>query len=146
VKALELLTELSDRNVRLWVEGSQLRYLAPKGVLTPEHRDLLLRHKEWKKCVTNCCWSGKRRRQLTRQTRRWVICLMSRRDGHRKWERLTAKGVELSYAELNSQKNQLASYLREHGVGPGVFMAEVPIVVHACGLECPSAYYPGDTL
>jgi amino acid adenylation domain-containing protein len=46
VKALELLTVLSGQNVRLWVEGDRLRYLAPKSVSVPELRDSLLRHKE----------------------------------------------------------------------------------------------------
>ena len=46
MKAPELLAALSERNVQLWIEGDQLRYRAPKGVLIPEFRDLLLREKE----------------------------------------------------------------------------------------------------
>ncbi len=32
----ELLVELRQRNVRLWLEGESLKYKAPKGALTPE--------------------------------------------------------------------------------------------------------------
>jgi amino acid adenylation domain-containing protein len=46
MKALELLAALSERDVQLWIEGDQLRYRAPKGVLISEFRDLLLREKE----------------------------------------------------------------------------------------------------
>jgi len=46
MNALELLTVLSDRNVQLWIENEQLRYRAPKGILKPELRDALLKHKD----------------------------------------------------------------------------------------------------
>ncbi len=41
----ELLTELSQRGVKLWAEGNQLRIRAPKGALTPELRDTLTARK-----------------------------------------------------------------------------------------------------
>jgi hypothetical protein len=41
----ELITELNQRDVRLWVDGDQLRVRASKGVLTLELRELLIRHK-----------------------------------------------------------------------------------------------------
>jgi amino acid adenylation domain-containing protein len=41
----ELLTELDNRGVKLWVENDQLSIEAPKGVLTPELRDSLVKHK-----------------------------------------------------------------------------------------------------
>src|SRR5262245_20649733 len=36
MSAFELLSELRSRQIRLWVEGEQLRYRAPAGALTPE--------------------------------------------------------------------------------------------------------------
>lgn len=39
------LAELAEQNVKLWVEADQLRIRAPKGVLTPQLRDLLTVHK-----------------------------------------------------------------------------------------------------
>ncbi len=42
----ELLTELSQKGVRLWTDDGQLRIRAPKGVLTADLRGLLARHKE----------------------------------------------------------------------------------------------------
>jgi amino acid adenylation domain-containing protein len=41
----ELLTRLSTLNVKLWVEGDQLRYFAPKGVMTPGLLAELVAHK-----------------------------------------------------------------------------------------------------
>ncbi|MHC5860260.1 amino acid adenylation domain-containing protein [Nostoc sp.] len=41
----QLVSELSQRGVKLWVEGEQLRVNAPKGVLTVETRDLLAKNK-----------------------------------------------------------------------------------------------------
>jgi hypothetical protein len=41
----ELLTRLASLNVKLWVEGDQLRYFAPKGVFTPDLLAELLKHK-----------------------------------------------------------------------------------------------------
>ncbi|BAZ21895.1 amino acid adenylation domain-containing protein [Kalymmatonema gypsitolerans NIES-4073] len=41
----QFVAELSQQGVKLWVEGEQLRVNAPKGVLTPETRDLLAKHK-----------------------------------------------------------------------------------------------------
>ena len=41
----KFLTELAFQGVKLWTEDDQLRYRAPKGVLTPEARDLLALHK-----------------------------------------------------------------------------------------------------
>src|SRR5262245_43914246 len=35
---IELLSYLRSREIRLWLEGEQLRYSAPKGALTPELR------------------------------------------------------------------------------------------------------------
>ncbi len=46
MKGPELLTLLSGLNVQLWVEGDQLRYRAPKEVLTAELRDLLQKNKK----------------------------------------------------------------------------------------------------
>jgi hypothetical protein len=45
VIAFEVLTELRDRGVELTVVDGELRYRAPRGVLTPELRDALARHK-----------------------------------------------------------------------------------------------------
>ncbi|MCF2150076.1 amino acid adenylation domain-containing protein [Desmonostoc muscorum LEGE 12446] len=41
----QLVVDLSKQGVKLWVEGEQLRANAPKGVLTPETRDLLAKNK-----------------------------------------------------------------------------------------------------
>jgi amino acid adenylation domain-containing protein/non-ribosomal peptide synthase protein (TIGR01720 family) len=41
----QFLAELAQQGVKLWTEDGQLRYRAPKGVLTPELRDLLALHK-----------------------------------------------------------------------------------------------------
>ena len=41
----ELLAELSQRSVKLWADGDQLRIRAPKAILTPELRDSLTEHK-----------------------------------------------------------------------------------------------------
>jgi pyochelin synthetase len=43
--ATELLADLAQQGVQLWVEGDRLRYRAPKGALTPSLRDGLLAHK-----------------------------------------------------------------------------------------------------
>lgn len=41
----QFLAELAQQGVKLWAEDGQLRYRAPKGVLTPELRDELALHK-----------------------------------------------------------------------------------------------------
>ncbi|MBE8967603.1 non-ribosomal peptide synthase/polyketide synthase, partial [Nostocales cyanobacterium LEGE 12452] len=41
----QFVAELSQQGVNLWVEGEQLRANAPKGVLTSETRDLLVKNK-----------------------------------------------------------------------------------------------------
>lgn len=41
----DLVTDLRQRGVHLWVDGAQLRFRAPQGVLTTEHRDQLVAHK-----------------------------------------------------------------------------------------------------
>ncbi|MBR8838803.1 MAG: amino acid adenylation domain-containing protein [Stigonema ocellatum SAG 48.90 = DSM 106950] len=41
----QFVGELFQQGVKLWVEGEQLRANAPKGVLTLETRDLLVKHK-----------------------------------------------------------------------------------------------------
>ncbi len=41
----QFLAELAQRGVKLWLEGETLRFRAPKGVMTPEERDLLVLHK-----------------------------------------------------------------------------------------------------
>jgi acetylornithine/succinyldiaminopimelate/putrescine aminotransferase/predicted amino acid dehydrogenase len=41
----ELLGELRERGVKLWVEGPELRFSAPKGALASPARELLSRHK-----------------------------------------------------------------------------------------------------
>jgi acetylornithine/succinyldiaminopimelate/putrescine aminotransferase/predicted amino acid dehydrogenase len=43
--AHELLTDLRQRGVRLWVEGADLRFSAPKGALGSGTTELLTRHK-----------------------------------------------------------------------------------------------------
>ncbi|MDM9582037.1 hypothetical protein [Nostoc sp. GT001] len=40
-----LLAELSDRGVKLLVDGEQLRIQAPKGVITPDLRNALANNK-----------------------------------------------------------------------------------------------------
>lgn len=40
-----LLTRLHSLNIRIWANGDQLQYSAPKGALTPELRDQLVQHK-----------------------------------------------------------------------------------------------------
>ena len=42
----ELIASLSQKGVKLWADMDQLRIRAPKGVLTPELRDLLSLHKD----------------------------------------------------------------------------------------------------
>jgi hypothetical protein len=41
----DLLTELQQQQVQLWLEDDQLRYRAPQGALTKDLRDALLRQK-----------------------------------------------------------------------------------------------------
>ena len=41
----ELITDLQQRGVHLWVDGDQLRFRAPRGVLTAERREQLAAHK-----------------------------------------------------------------------------------------------------
>ncbi|WP_254564071.1 non-ribosomal peptide synthetase [Oscillatoria sp. HE19RPO] len=41
----QFLAELAQRGIKLWLEGDTLRFRAPKGVMTPEERDLLVLHK-----------------------------------------------------------------------------------------------------
>ena len=41
----ELVADLTKQGVKLWVESEQLRVNAPKGVLTPDTRDLLVKRK-----------------------------------------------------------------------------------------------------
>jgi len=41
----ELLAELRQRKIKLWVEGERLRYGAPKGALTPALRKQVIQHK-----------------------------------------------------------------------------------------------------
>src|SRR6185436_6556544 len=45
VTTIEFLSYLRSREIKLWVEGDQLRYGAPKGALTPELRTQLLARK-----------------------------------------------------------------------------------------------------
>jgi hypothetical protein len=45
VTADEVLTTAQRAGIRLFAEGDQLRYRAPKGVLTPELRHALMAHK-----------------------------------------------------------------------------------------------------
>jgi len=45
VKLNQFVAKLTEQGVKLWAEGDQLRVRAPKGVLTPELRDLLALHK-----------------------------------------------------------------------------------------------------
>lgn len=42
---LEIVRELRDRGIALFIVGDELRYRAPKGALTEELRELLQRHK-----------------------------------------------------------------------------------------------------
>lgn len=41
----ELVTDLRQRGVHLWADGEQLRFRAPQGVLTAEHREHLVSNK-----------------------------------------------------------------------------------------------------
>ncbi|MGK8522550.1 amino acid adenylation domain-containing protein [Nocardia asteroides] len=41
----ELVTDLRQRGVHLWADGEQLRFRAPQGVLTAEHREQLVANK-----------------------------------------------------------------------------------------------------
>ncbi|NEP45558.1 MAG: hypothetical protein F6K35_42630, partial [Okeania sp. SIO2H7] len=41
----ELLNELSEKGVKLWADGEQLRIRAPKGVLTAERKEAIAKHK-----------------------------------------------------------------------------------------------------
>lgn len=41
----ELVTDLQQRGVHLWADGEQLRFRAPQGVLTAEHREQLVANK-----------------------------------------------------------------------------------------------------
>ena len=45
MSALELLEDLKSRGVRLTVQGEQLIYKAPRGVLTDDLRKKIIRHK-----------------------------------------------------------------------------------------------------
>lgn len=41
----DLVTDLRQRGVHLWADGEQVRFRAPRGVLTAEHREQLTAHK-----------------------------------------------------------------------------------------------------
>jgi len=41
----ELLNELSEKGVKLWADGEQLRIRAPKGVITPDRKEAIAKHK-----------------------------------------------------------------------------------------------------
>ncbi|MFP4409895.1 amino acid adenylation domain-containing protein [Coleofasciculus sp.] len=41
----QFLAELAQQGVKLWIEGDQLRFRAPKGVMTTELHDFLVSHK-----------------------------------------------------------------------------------------------------
>ena len=43
--ALELLSNLSSKDIEIWADGDRLRYNAPKGALTPDFRKELAAHK-----------------------------------------------------------------------------------------------------
>ena len=43
--ALELLSNLSSKDIEIWADGDRLRYNAPKGALTPDLREKLADHK-----------------------------------------------------------------------------------------------------
>jgi acetylornithine/succinyldiaminopimelate/putrescine aminotransferase/predicted amino acid dehydrogenase len=45
MSAVELLSDLRARGVKLWVDGADLRYRAPKGILDVNAAELLARHK-----------------------------------------------------------------------------------------------------
>ena len=45
MKFNQFVDELSQRGVKLWAEGNQLRVRAAKGVLTPELRALMAEYK-----------------------------------------------------------------------------------------------------
>ena len=45
MEATALLLELLRNGAQLWAEGDELRFRAPKGVLTPDLREGLSRHK-----------------------------------------------------------------------------------------------------
>lgn len=45
MSATKLLSQLSQQGVQFWSEGDNLRYRAPKGVLTPDARDQLIKLK-----------------------------------------------------------------------------------------------------
>ncbi|GAB2693331.1 non-ribosomal peptide synthetase [Nocardia thraciensis] len=42
---VDLVSDLQRRGIHLWVDGDRLRFRAPRGVLTAEHRELLVAHK-----------------------------------------------------------------------------------------------------
>ncbi|MEZ4867758.1 MAG: HAD-IIIC family phosphatase [Caldilineaceae bacterium] len=52
---LEVISELSQRGVKLWVDNNDLQVRAPKGALTPELRTLLVSHKH--EILTKLCRS-----------------------------------------------------------------------------------------
>lgn len=45
MNAVTLLNELAQQDIRLWLDGEQLRYSAPDGAMTPEVIQLLRQHK-----------------------------------------------------------------------------------------------------
>ncbi|ANY08120.1 non-ribosomal peptide synthetase [Pseudonocardia sp. HH130630-07] len=46
MKAPEIIDELRSLGVELWEEAGRIRFRAPRGVLTDEHRDLLRAHRD----------------------------------------------------------------------------------------------------
>ena len=68
--------------------------------------------------ASSCWWSGMRRRRSFRLRSVCMSCLKSRRRGCRSGRQCAAAKWRFTYRELNERANQLAHYLRKHGVGP----------------------------
>jgi len=79
--ALELLTELRERGVKLWVEGPDLRFSAPKGTLASSARELLAQHKvELMRLLAPASQGNSRQRSSTFSLERQAIALSSLRN------------------------------------------------------------------
>jgi acetylornithine/succinyldiaminopimelate/putrescine aminotransferase/predicted amino acid dehydrogenase len=86
--ALELLSDLRDRGVKLWVDGTDLRFSARKGTLGKAAAELLARHKTELVELLKAPDAGATPRQDTARTKRFslddqAIDLSSVPDWHR---------------------------------------------------------------
>ena len=87
---------------------------------------------------------------LTRRSRACTRCLKPRSSAPRRPWRWSVTHEAVTYHELNARANQLAHYLRRHGVGPEVLVGlclerSLDLVIGLLGiLKAGGAYVPLD--